>query len=283
MKICDTHNDFLTEIKTLREKIKYIKNLKNVKTLGCAVFTTQQNLDLKKIKWLRNELYILQTYTKTKLLFTVEDIGSLNIDEVKALIKLKPFCVTLTWNEDNQYAGGANGESGLTELGVKAVNILENSGIIVDTAHLNRKSFEDFCKITKFPIFNSHTNINSIYSHNRNLRDEQIKHIVKSGGFVGITIYKDFISENEISSFDVAKQIDYLIKKFGYKNFGFGTDFFGINNYPKDIKNYLDLNIIKIHLKNFGYSNKIIKHIFYKNFIKFIKNNKKYININKNN
>lgn len=272
MKITDCHNDFLTEIKILKEKIKYIQSLKCVKKLCCAVFTTEQNLKIKDISWLKNELYILQTYTKTKLMLTIEDIGFVKTEkDIEEIIKLKPFSVTLTWNNANNLAGGANDNGSITEFGITSIKQLENKGIIIDTAHLNRSSFFEFAKITSKPIFNSHTNINELYAHNRNLTDEQIKLIVDSNGFMGITIYKDFISNNEICSDDIVWQFDYLIKKFGYKNFGFGTDFYGIKKLPNDIKNYFDLLKIKNKLKKLGYSNKIIKHIFYKNFNNYLK------------
>lgn len=284
IKLIDCHNDFLTEFKTLKEKIKYIKSLKNVKMLCCAIFTTERKLGLKEINRLKNEMYILQTYTKIKLLLTIEDIGFVNnVDSLNELIKIRPFAVTLCWNNKNSLCGGALSSGGLSEWGKFVVCKLEKNNILIDTAHMNNKSFNDFIKITTKPVFNSHSNIFELFNNKRNLHDYQIRQIINSNGFLGITIYKNFISNKYITSLEIAKQFKYLIDKYGFKNIGFGTDFYGIKTLPKDIDNYCDLNKIKIHLKNFGFKNNIIKNIFNKNFIKFKKKLKKYLkNTNKN-
>lgn len=275
MKICDAHTDFLTEIKDRKERERYVKSIRKIKgAISCAVFTTNSTICLKDVENYKLELDYYNKKYHTEFLLSIEDLGFIkDVTELKNLIKLKPFSVSLTWNFKNQFAGGANSNSGLTKFGKLAIKMLEKNNILIDTAHLNRKSFYEFIKITTQPIYNSHSNIYSLHNHKRNLTNQQIKKIVEANGFLGVSIYKDFISNNEISSCDIASQFDYLIKKFGYKNFGFGTDFYGINTMPKDVKTYQDFKFVKKHLREFGYSNDIINHVFYKNFYVF-KNNK---------
>lgn len=265
MKICDSHNDFLTS--DYIEKEKMFKRLNKVGKICCAVFTTNKGFSVKDIEIFKNEV---RNYKN--IIFTIEDVGCFDLKDIEEIIKLNPFACTLTWNYNNDYAGGSNGKIDLTEKGKYLVKILEENKILIDTAHLNRKSFYRLVKITKFPIFNSHANIYNIHKHKRNLTDKQIDTIVKSNGYLGISLYQDFVSNKIISSKDIALQFDYLIKKFGYKNFGFGTDFFGIetNKLPTDINSYKDINNVFIELKKLGYSKKIIRHIAYKNFIMFI-------------
>jgi len=273
LKITDCHTDLLTE-KTHEEQIEFIKNLPtNVKVLNLAVFTTDDKLNIEDLKKYKQQTENLQNHTKTRLLFSVEDIGSIQPNEIDELIKLKPFCVGLTWNHKNQYAGGALSTNGITKCGKDTIKKLEENNILIDTAHLNRKSFFKFVRITNKPILCTHANINSLHSHPRNLTDKQIQKIVDSNGFIGLTIYQKFMSSSKISAKDIAKQFDYLIKKYGHKNFGFGIDFFGVAEdcLPENIKSYPDLHFVATELKNLGYSTKIINHIFYKNFIEFLK------------
>ncbi len=283
MKISDAHTDFLTEIKNQKEREKYINKIKNkIKTISCAVFSTNSTISVKDV-----ENYFLETKKynkkfKINLLLSIEDFGFVdNEDELNKLIKLKPFSVTLTWNYENQYAGGAYTNKGLTKKGINVIKKLEENNILIDTAHLSRKAFNQFSKITTKPIFNSHSNINQLFKHKRNLTDRQIKRIVNTDGFLGLTFYEKFISSEKISCKDIALQLDYLIKKFGHKNFGVGTDLFGVENQylPKDFKSYFDVENLIYELKQLHYSNKIIKAIFYKNFQKFIKNCKKSLKI----
>lgn len=273
--ISDSHTDFITELKRIKEKERYVQKLKQQKVgiINCAVFTSQQKLTIEQVQSYADDIKTLKAKYGVSLLFSVEDLGFLNKEDLCMFLALKPISTTLTWHNKNQFAGGDMTNSGLTKQGKEIVEILEKNNIFVDTAHLSRKGFWQFAKITTNPIYNSHSNINSMHKHNRNLTDKQIKKIVETNGYLGLTIYDEFILGKRVSSLDVAKQFDYLIKKFGYLNFGFGTDFFGINknNLPKDILNYLDLqNKVKKHLQDMGYSNTIIEHIMHKNFKSFL-------------
>jgi len=272
INLSDSHTDLLTA-KSCENQIEFIHNLPtNVKTLNLAVFITDNNFGIKEISEFKQNHINFQKFTNTRLLFSVEDIGPIQPNEINEMIKLNPFCVSLTWNNKNQYAGGALSTNGLTKCGKETIKKLEENNILIDTAHLNRKSFWQFTRVTTKPILCTHANINSLCHHPRNLSDKQIQKIVESNGFLGLTLYDKFISKHAISAKDVALQFDYLIKKFGHQNFGFGTDFFGIdeNNLPTNIKTYTDLQQIAIELKHLGHTNEIIKCIFHKNFINFL-------------
>jgi len=279
MKICDAHTDFLTEIKDRKKREEYVKSIRKIAgIISCAVFTTNSTISVKDVENFKYELDYYNKKYHTQFLLSIEDLGFIkSIEELYELIKLKPISVTLTWNEENQFAGGANTNKGLTKLGVEAIKILESNNVLIDTAHLSRKAFFEFAHITTKPIYNSHSNIYSLCKHKRNLTDKQIEMIVKSGGFLGLTFYEKFISNNKITMRDVALQFDYLIKKFGCKNFGFGTDLYGIEKefLPIDFKQYFDIKKLIEELKKLNYSKKIIYAIVDKNYKNFLQNIKK--------
>ena len=273
MKISDSHTDFLTEL-TSKQAKKYLNEIKQagVKIVSCAVFTTNKGFGLLQIKKFKKLLQ--ENSNSIILLLSIEDCSFVkNLIELNKLIKLKPFSVGLTWNFANQYAGGALSRQGLTKLGKQAISLIEQNKTLVDTAHLNRHSFYQFAKITKLPIYNSHSNIYNLKRHKRNLTDKQISLIVKSGGYLGLTLYKNFVTNKKFFAKQMALQFDYLIKKFGYKNFGLGTDFFGVeeNYLPLDIKNYSQLKSLALELKKLGHSKQVIDCLFYKNFKDFLK------------
>lgn len=278
INIADSHNDFMTKI-TAKEKDCYLSQCQKVgvKIISCAIFTSNLKLCIDDLYNFKNEIVKLKNkYKDIFLLFSIEDIGFIKESDIKKLIKLRPICCTLTWNFDNQLAGGALGGKSITKFGEEVIHRLENENIFVDTAHMNKKSFWKFCKLTKKPIYNSHSNIYELKRHKRNLTDKQIEMIVKSNGYLGLTIYDKFVGkEGKVDSKTIALQFDYLIKKFGYKNFGLGTDFYGVdtNNLPKDIKSYEEIEKIARELKKLGYSEKIIECITYKNYEDFLKRN----------
>ena len=272
MRVCDAHTDFLTTIKDKTEREQYVKSIsKNAGIISCAIFTTNSTICLNDVENFKLEIDNYNKKYNTQFLLSIEDLGFIkSVKELNQLIKLKPFSVTLTWNFKNQFAGGANTNLGLTRFGIKAIRILEENNILIDTAHLSRKAFFQFSNITTKPIYNSHSNIDLLHKHKRNLTDKQIKKIVKSDGFLGLTIYQKFISNNRITTKDVALQFQYIIKKFGSKHCGLGTDLYGIdeNLLPTNFKSYFDLEKLKLDLKDLGYSKQVINNLIYRNYQK---------------
>ena len=206
-------------------------------------------------------------------MLSIEDIGFVHsANDLLRLVRLKPVSVTLTWNKNNQFAGGALDNGGLTRLGKFVVRVLEHNQILVDTAHLNKKSFWQFKHITTKPLYCSHSNIFALHPHKRNLTNKQILAIKNSGGFWGLTLYQDFVSNTKITSKDIANQFEFLFTHFGIKNFGLGSDFFGIDTQklPQDIKHYKDLKKVKNCLKSKGFSNTNLSYIMHKNYVCFL-------------
>ena len=274
-KFCDSHTDFITKIKKYEEKEEYVRSIKNcgATKIVSAVFTTEEKVGIEKLENYKKEIDNLNKRFGNILCFSIEDLGSIPFEKMDKVINLKPLSTTLTWNYNNQYGGGAKTNFGLTEIGKKACGFLEESNILIDTAHLSRKSFYDFCEITNKPIFNSHCNIFSIFQNSRNLKDEQIKQIVDSNGFIGLTFYQKFISKKKISSKNIAKQFAYLVDKFGDDSFGIGSDLFGFDKkyLPTDLKVYKDLNNLETEMKKLGFEDDTIDKLFYQNFEKILK------------
>ena len=109
--------------------------------------------------------------------------------------KLDFKMMTLTWNGINELGSGSQSEMGLTDFGKAAVRRMEEVGMIVDCSHLNDAGFEDLLNCSTKPFVASHSNLRSLCSHSRNLRDDQFKEIVARGGLCGINIYSRFLTE----------------------------------------------------------------------------------------
>lgn len=282
---CDSHTDFMTKLKTIDEKEEYVKSIHDLgaRKILSAIFTTDDNVGIEKLKIYKSEIDELNQKFDNILYFSVEDLGSVKPNELEKLVKLNPISVTLTWNKRNIYGGGAKSNASLSQEGIDACKLLERNNIFVDTAHLNQKCFWQVCSLSSKPIFNSHTNIFSLCKNKRNLTDEQIKQIVSSNGFIGLTIYQKFISRNKIYCKDIALQFAYLADKFGIDNFGIGSDFFGFDEkfLPADLKSYKDLKNLENEMKNLGFSIIETNKLLCDNFIRFLHHNNILKNIDK--
>jgi membrane dipeptidase len=82
---------------------------------------------------------------------------------------------------------------GLNSFGINVVQICNDNGIIIDVSHIGEKSFWDIAKITSKPFIASHSSVYNLCNHFRNLKDNQLFAIKKSGGLVGVNPYPFFI------------------------------------------------------------------------------------------
>lgn len=266
MFICDSHNDLLYKYGTKSEVKSYLKALPpNVKKVCAAYFSynnSQANIfDMKK----------RFSYLNERCIKTIENAWFLDKSNFTKVIEEKVFCLTLCHNQNNNLCGGAMDNGSLTDFGKFLIEKFENNNIIIDTAHMNEKSFFEFIKTTKYPIFNSHSGFFELFAHPRNLKEKQIKNIVDSCGYIGLTVYPKFFSNNLLSSKEICDAILWFWNKYGTNTLGIGTDFNGIDLYPTNIKNYNDFKNLETDLKKRGANQKDIKKLFYKNFLNYYK------------
>ncbi len=110
--------------------------------------------------------------------------------------------LTLTWNNSTSWATSARDEEqdstgklkkGLTTFGKKIIQRINELGMIIDVSHLGEKAFWDVIQTTKKPIIASHSCAWTLCPNRRNLKDEQIKAIAKTGGAVFVNFAPFFI------------------------------------------------------------------------------------------
>jgi membrane dipeptidase len=149
------------------------------------------------------------------------------------LRELNVLCVGLTWNYDTKFAASCMSKKdyGLTGYGEQLVEVANDLGIIVDVAHSSKRTVMDAASITKKPLIASHANAKSIRHHVRNLDDEELEAIARTGGVVGVTAINSTLGDNP-SIHDMARHASYIGEKFGWQHVALGTDFLGIENTP---------------------------------------------------
>lgn len=125
-----------------------------------------------------------------------------NIDNVDKLYDMGVRYIGLTWNNSNVIASSAKDETekgkkgGLTDFGKQVIQRMNDLGMMIDVAHLGENSFWDVANLSTQLIFSSHSNAYSINPHFRNLTDEQILAIAKSGGVVQVNFYDEFLDKD---------------------------------------------------------------------------------------
>ncbi len=272
MQIADSHNDVFYKFKTYENIKNYLINVEKqgVVSLFCAYFSYNNQKDVS-VRKIINRFEFIRNISDIAIP-TIENAWFLTPKNIDAIIEAHPFCVTLSHNVNTYLCGGAKDDGHFTEWGKKVVKELENANIIIDTAHMNRKSFYEFVDMTTKPIFNSHTAFDTFCKHPRNLTDKQIELIVQSKGYIGLALFPEFWStDNSLTSQEVIYAIKWFLEKFGENTLGWGTDFNGIAYYPEDIKDYSELSIVGDKLLQSGVSIDCVKNFMSNNLLKLVK------------
>ena len=252
MRFFDLHNDFPTKIQDF--------NLLNVddsiEIIG-AVYsgnrTFSESLAIaKRVNDYGKNLYL-----------GFENIGYPDLD-VEKIIELKPKYVSLTYNGENNLGYGCDFDLPLKSYGKVVAKCLSDSGITIDVAHTSEKGAFSVLDITDRVIC-SHTALNVVYQHKRNVSNELIKEIVDRGGIIGVTLVQMFLNEKDVTIYDLYKHIDTFVSNFGINSLSIGTDFYGAKYMAGDIKEYNQFELLKGVLEERGYTPDDIDKIFYKN------------------
>ena len=95
---------------------------------------------------------------------------------------------------------------GLTDYGREVVLEMNRLGILVDVSHVSDETMADAIAASKAPVFASHSSCRALADMPRNVTDEQIRAIAKSGGVVMVNFSSLFLDPKSIGAYVAAKK-----------------------------------------------------------------------------
>lgn len=128
---------------------------------------------------------------------------------------------------DNELAGSMHGikKGGLTPLGREVIERMEDKGMIVDIAHCSRQCVTEILAMARRPVVSSHGGVQATCKVNRNLSDEHIRGVAKTGGIIGIGYWDGAICDTDPKS--VAKAMKHVRDLVGIQHVALGSDYDG--------------------------------------------------------
>ena len=134
---------------------------------------------------------------------------------------------SLTHFFDTDLAGSMHGveKGGLTDKGRKAVRRMEALGMVVDIAHCSHECVADILAMAKRPVVSSHGGVQATCKVNRNLSDDEIRGVAKTGGVVGIGYWDAAVCGT--SPRDAAKAMKHVRDLVGIDYVALGSDYDG--------------------------------------------------------
>ncbi|MGE5401600.1 MAG: dipeptidase [Ignavibacteriales bacterium] len=106
--------------------------------------------------------------------------------------------ITLCHTKNNDICGSSTDTStaeyrGLSELGKKAVDVMNSLGMLIDVSHISDKAFYDVIERSQVPVIASHSCARALCNHPRNLDDDMLKKLAQNGGVIQLCILSDYI------------------------------------------------------------------------------------------
>ena len=133
----------------------------------------------------------------------------------------------LTHFFDNELAGSMHGikKGGLTPFGRDIIKRMEAKGMIVDIAHCSHACVAEILATAQRPVVSSHGGVQATCKVNRNLTDEEIKGVARTGGVIGIGYWDAAVCDTSPSA--VAKAMKYVRDLVGIQHVALGSDYDG--------------------------------------------------------
>ena len=128
---------------------------------------------------------------------------------------------------DNEVAGSMHGlkKGGLTPFGVGIVRAMEAKGMVVDIAHCSHQCVAEVLNMATRPVVSSHGGVQATCKVNRNLTDEEIRGVARTGGVVGIGYWDAAVCDT--SPAGIARAIAHVRDLVGIDHVGLGSDYDG--------------------------------------------------------
>jgi membrane dipeptidase len=133
----------------------------------------------------------------------------------------------LTHFFDNELAGSMHGlkKGGLTPFGRDIVRRMEAKGMIIDIAHLSHAGVAEVLAMATRPVVSSHGGVQATCNVNRNLTDEEIRGVAKTGGVIGIGYWEGAVCSTDPRA--AAKAMKHVRDLVGIEYVALGSDYDG--------------------------------------------------------
>ena len=134
------------------------------------------------------------------------------LENVERYYKLGVRYMSPAWSVSTTWAGSSGDEvgrtRGLNAFGLNVVREMNRLGMMVDVSHVSDKTFWDIVNTSTKPVVATHSACRAIADVRRNLTDDMIVALAKTGGVVNVIFYPEHL---EPGWSEKKKQVDLQI------------------------------------------------------------------------
>lgn len=177
-----------------------------------------------------DDIYQAKKEKKLGVLFHFQGTTAFELDlnNIEIFYRLGLRMVQLCYNARDFVGDGCQERTdcGLSHFGVKFIGELNRLGIVVDCSHTGYQTTMEAIEVSNKPVVVSHANVKAVCDNDRNLKDDTIKAIAKSGGVIGLNGYPAFVAKKDRPSLDdLLDHADYIVKLVGVEHVSIGIDY----------------------------------------------------------
>jgi membrane dipeptidase len=163
------------------------------------------------------------------IIFSFESATCLgdNLDNIELFRGLGVRVMQLSYNLTSPFGAGvlSPSGSGLTDLGKKAVERMNELGVALDLSHANPATTSAAMAVSKKPVLITHAGCSAVHAHPRNKTDEQLRALADKGGVVGIyDLFYLAPSPRQPNLDDYLRHMAHALSVCGEDHVGIGSD-----------------------------------------------------------
>jgi membrane dipeptidase len=237
-----------------------------------------------------------------------------SLGTLRVLAELGVGYLTLTHNDDTPWADSATGErshGGLTRFGEEVVREVNRCGWLVDLSHTSDDTMRQAIEVSEAPVIFSHSSARALCDVPRNVPDDVLELVGRTGGVVMVTFVPSFVAPegaeyNRVvlaearrvraehpddpeavqtamdawfeanpgppaSVSDVADHIDHVREVAGVDHVGLGSDFDGAPTMPEGLEDVSRYPALFEELASRGYRHEDLTQIASRNLLRVMR------------
>ncbi|MCO4771529.1 MAG: membrane dipeptidase [Deltaproteobacteria bacterium] len=163
------------------------------------------------------------------------------------------------------------GDKGLSQAGRVFIERMNEARVFVDLAHIHERGFWNAVDAhdASQPLIATHTGVDGVRKHWRNLDDAQIKAIADTGGVVGIIFSTAFLSRRggPVDGRMIVEHMEHVMNVGGEGVASVGSDYDGAISPPRDMASGETYPRLVQHMLDAGWSEDRIRGVLGANYL----------------
>jgi membrane dipeptidase len=160
---------------------------------------------------------------------------------------------------------------GLSPFGREVVREMNRLGMMVDVSHVADATFWDALEVSRAPVIASHSSVDGVKEHARNLSDDMLRALARNGGVVQVNCVIKYIDPIERDRTPLSVFIDHIahaIEVAGADHVGLGLDYGYDAPAPEGLEDISKLGVVTYALLERGYDEETVRKILGENTLR---------------